>query len=197
MKQLLFIILFTLTLNTPLLCSDNPEQVPYPVEDENRLLADVQFEPRFVPEPPFTHDQLDSVESVSQLLQTLQERLAELLDRQNGLASRHHWEYGARIDRNWDGRLRWIDLKSSKGTGNATVIRITNRTVICFHTHPRQSVPQLSYHDRENARQAYSRLCDECRRRGIAEPEPAWFITVQAGGELWAWRPGMKQAVPI
>lgn len=197
MKPRLMLLLLSAFLSISGHTAGNREHEPYPVEDENRLLPEVRLEPRLVPGSPFLNDQLDSVESLSRLLQNLQERLADLLNRQNGLASRHQWEFGARIDRDWNGRLRWVDLKSSKGTGNTTAVRITNRTVICFHTHPRKSIPQLSYHDRENARKTHEKICEQCRKKGIPEPEAAWFVTVHEDGEMWAWRPGMNQSVQL
>ena len=197
MKQYLLPILMSTALVLSARTTDRSEHNPYLIENENRLVQNAQIESGFDTGSPSEFYSVNSLTSLSRLLHRLQERLTTLMNRQNGLASRHHWEYGARIDRNWNGELRWVDLKSSKGTGNATSVRITNRTVVCFHTHPEDSIPQLSYHDRENARQAYRRLCDQCRRRGIPEPAPAWFVTVHASGEMWAWRPGMAVSVPV
>ncbi len=197
MKQYLLPLLMSIFLIAPAWTAVHTDHEPYPIQDENRLVPDTSLETRFETDLTSPCYSLDSVESVSRLVRSQQERLTVLLNRQRGLASRHHWEFGARIDRNRNGKFSWIDMKSSKGTGNRTTVSITNRTVICFHTHPAHSIPQLSFHDRENARKAYRKLCEQCRGKGIPEPEAAWFVTVHEDGEMWAWRPGMNRSVQL
>lgn len=135
---------------------------------------------------------------LDRLLYRFRGRLADMLHHHRGsLATLHHWEHCARIDLDWSHHPAWITLGSSKGTGNRTALRIANRTRVCIHVHPEDSVPWPSWNDRRAARRAHDAMVLRCTQQELPEPAPLWVVTIHASGQIWAWRDGMDDPYQV
>jgi len=106
----------------------------------------------------------------------------------------HHWECAATVELDHSGNYHWVEDTRRSVTRNRTKLVVTNRTVMCVHIHPSDSVPWPSFQDRQSARMATRGILQNCRRYGLENPPVLWMLTLHASGELWAWRDGWKTA---